>query len=522
MIGSKGKILWADDEIELLRPHVLYLEEKGYAVTPVTNANDAIQLLRQGNFDLVLLDEMMSGKDGLAALVEMKELNPLLPVIMITKSEEESLMEEAIGGKIDDYLTKPVNPSQILSICKKYLESRKIGSARVTRDYAAEFHAIALQMMDKLTWQDWRDIYLKLVDWELELERYPDLGLLDTLSEQKRSCNIEFARFVERNYQEWINQSTDAPVLSAGVINKHLAPLLAQNRRVLFIIIDNMRLDQWLAIETLLFPYYHISKEYYFSILPTATPFSRNAIFSGLFPADIERKYPDLWTKGSEDDFSRNRYERQLMDFQLQSLGIHLTPEPKYIKILESQEGKNLEKNLSSYLQSALLSVVINVVDIFAHNRSTSEILKEIVPDEAAFRSLTRSWFEHSFLFRILRSLARENLTIVLTSDHGSVRSMRGAKVIGDRETSTNLRYKFGKNIKCDEKYSIFVKNPRDYKLPSRGINVNYIIAKEDYYFVYPTNYHKYLNYYKDSFQHGGVSMEEMILPVIRLEPKLI
>jgi hypothetical protein len=277
-----------------------------------------------------------------------------------------------------------------------------------------------------------------------------------------------------------------------------------------------------LAIESLLFPYYNINKDYYYSILPTATPFARNAIFSGLFPADIERKHPDLWQKGSEDDFSRNRHERQLLDLQLKSLGFKFSQEPKYIKILESQEGKNLERNLSSYIQSPILSVVVNVVDIFAHNRSTSEILKEIVPDEAAFRSLTRSWFEHSFLFRVLRALANEKVTVIMTSDHGSIRSMRGAKVIGDKETSTNLRYKFGKNIKCDDKYAIYVKNPYEYKLPSRGININYIIAKEDFYFVYPTNYHKYLNYYKDSFQHGGVSMEEIILPVIKLDSKLL
>lgn len=516
----KGKILWVDDEIELLRSHILFLKEKGYLVTPVTNADDAIALLHQESFDLVLLDEMMSGKGGLEALVEIKEINPSLPVVMITKNEEESLMEDAIGSKIDDYLTKPVNPSQILLTCKKILERQKITGDRFTKDYTQEFHAIVTKMMDFLNWQDWLEVYQKLVGLEIELEQHPDLGLGEVLFEQKRSCNIDFGRFFEANYIQWVNGSSDAPVLSHQIVSKHIIPLIEGGKKIVFIIIDNMRLDQWLAIESLLFPYFHIRKDYYYSILPTATPYSRNAIFSGLFPSEVESKYKDLWTNGSEDDFSRNRYERQLLDLQLKSKGLDLKPEPKYIKILDSQEGKNLEKNLASYLQSPLLSVVVNIVDIFAHNRSTSDILKEIVPDEAAFRSLTRSWFTHSFLFRVLRLLAQEDVTVVMTSDHGSIRSMRGAKVIGDRETSTNLRYKFGKNIKCDSKHAIMVKNPKDYKLPARGVNVHYIIAREDYYFVYPTNYHKYLNYYKDSFQHGGVSMEEIILPVLKLDPK--
>lgn len=516
----KGKVLWIDDEIELLRSHVMFLEGKGFTVTPITNADDGIELLRKESFDLLLLDEMMTGKDGLEALVEIKELNPSLPVVMITKNEEESLMEEAIGSKIDDYLTKPVNPSQILSTCKRFLEGRKIEGDRITKDYASQFHAITTMLMQDLSWNEWLDIYLQLTQLEMELERYPDLGLNQILLEQKRSCNIEFGRFFENEYCDWVSGKKAGPVLSTDVIRKYAQPFVAKGKKVVFIIIDNMRLDQWLAIESLLFPYFHLSKEYYFSILPTATPYSRNAIFSGLFPLEVEQKYQDLWISGEEDDFSRNRYERQLLDLQFQSLDIKMNPEPKYVKILDSQEGKNLEKNLSSYLRSPWLSVVVNIVDIFAHNRSTSEILKEIVPDEAAFRSITRSWFAHSFLIRVLRLLSQEDVVVVMTSDHGSVRSMRGAKVIGDRETSTNLRYKYGKNIKCEDKYAILVKDPREYKLPTRGINVNYIIAREDYYFVYPTNYHKYLSYYKDSFQHGGVSMEEIILPILFLEPK--
>ncbi|HDZ13007.1 MAG TPA: PglZ domain-containing protein, partial [Bacteroidetes bacterium] len=414
----------------------------------------------------------------------------------------------------------PVNPSQILSTCKKFVESRRIEGDRLTRDYPVQFNQMVLSIMNAATWQDWLAIYSRIVDWELELDRYPDLGLKTVLDDQKKSANIEFGRFIEKVYLSWINDSNDAPSLSVDIIAEDVAPLLAGGKKVAFIIIDNMRLDQWLSIESFLFPYFDVTRKHYFAIIPTATPFARNAIFSGLFPIEIEQKYPDLWSNGADDDFSRNRYERQLLDFQLQEMGFDLKPEPKYIKILDISEGRDLERNIKSYMQTRLLSIVVNFVDIFSHNRSTSDILKEIVPNEAAFRSLTRSWFEHSYLYPVLRILAEEGFTVVMTSDHGSVRAMRGAKVVGDRETSTNLRYKFGRNLKCDNKNAFYIKDPQKYKLPTRGININYIVAKEDFYFVYPTNYHQYLNYYKDSFQHGGISMEEMILPVLRLDPK--
>jgi len=520
MAMEKGKILWVDDEIELLRPHIIFLQGRGYQVTPVTNAEDALSLLKSGGaFDLVLLDEMLNGMDGLTALSAMKEVSPSLPVIMVTKSEEESLMEEAIGAKIDDYLTKPVNPSQILLVCKKILESRKIEGERLSRDYTAEFANISRALCQPLTWSDWIEIYVKLCEWEVELDQHPDLGLRQTLWDQKRQCNAEFARWVERNYQSWIHEG-NGPTLSVEVVARYLQPLLKAGEKVVFIVIDNLRLDQWMIIEPLLYPYFKSTRHHYYSILPTATPFARNAIFSGLFPAEIQRAFPEIWEKGVDDESSRNRYERQLFDNQLRRLGLELKPEPKYIKILDVQEARNTEKNIASYANLPLTSLVFNFVDILAHSRSDSEVLKEMTPDESAFRSLTASWFQHSSLFRILKELAHSGTKVVLTTDHGSIRSLRGAKVIGDRETSTNLRYKFGKSLKCDPKQAIIVKNPADYKLPTQGINTNYLIAKEDYYFVYPTNYHHYLNYFRDSFQHGGVSMEEMILPVVVMERK--
>lgn len=519
MSASKGLILWVDDEIELLRPHIIFLEARGYQVTPVANAEDALILIKEHSFDLVLLDEMLNGMDGLTALSEIKEIHPMLPVIMVTKSEEESLMEEAIGSKIDDYLTKPVNPSQILLICKKILEARKFESEKLSKEYVLKFNEIALKLMQPLNWQEWIHLYVKLAEWEVELDRYPDLGLRQTLLDQKRECNVEFAKFIEREYPNWI-QYGERPLLSPDLVSKVLLPLLPTRRPVVFLVMDNLRLDQWLAIEELLYPYFKLTKSYYYSILPTATPYSRNAIFSGLFPGDLEQRFPEIWEKGNDDDTSRNRYEHQLLDKQLERYGVRLKPEPKYVKILDAAEAHNLEKNISSYARLPLLSIVLNFVDFLAHSRSDSEVLKEIAPDEPAYRSLTRSWFEHSHIFRILKELSKTDNIIILTSDHGSIRSRHGAKVIGDKETSTNLRYKYGRSLKCDAKYAVNIRQPQTYCLPSRRLNTNYLIAKEDYYFVYPTEYHHYLSYYRDSFQHGGISMEEMILPIIQLEAK--
>jgi len=517
---SQKIILWVDDEIEFLQPHILFLREKKYQVETASNADDALELIRTKKIDLVLLDEMMPGKDGLSALGEIKTIKPGLPVIMITKNEEESLMEDAIGSKVDDYLTKPVNPSQILMACKKFLESRDISQRKLTESYSQKINEISLRLMQPLDFQDWVDIYLKLSSWDLELPSGEDQQMREVIYDQRRECNVEFGKYIEKNYQDWINRETDRPRLSVDIVKDFVYPEMSKGKKVVFMVIDCLRLDQWLTLEPFFYENFNVSKDYYFSILPTATPFARNAIFSGLYPLDIERRYPDLWAQGEDDDYSRNRYEDKLMYDQLRVLGIKLKTEPRYLKVLNSEDARNLEKNLNSFLDAPMLSVVVNFVDILAHSRSDLPILKEIAPDEPSYRSLTRSWFEHSSLYNIFKMLARQEVTILLTSDHGSVRSLRGTRVIGDRETSTNLRYKFGRNLKADSKHAIFVKNPRDYKLPQRNFNLNYIIAKEDFYFVYPTNYHKYLAYYRDSFQHGGVSLEEMILPLVKLQPR--
>ena len=517
---EKKKLLWVDDEIDLLKSHIIFLEGRGYTVVPVSNGDDAISLIQKGHFDIVLLDEMMAGRDGLSTLEGIKEVEPNVPVVMVTKSEEETLMNEAIGHRIDDYLTKPVNPSQILSACKRLLESRKIQEQQVAKDYVAEFNRLRAQMATgQMSWREWIDVHKSLSEWDLLLDRFPDVGLKQTQEDQKKECNHAFAKYVAENYRHWIGEK-DPPVLSVDVVAEHLYPLLLAKKHVFFVVIDCMRLDQWLAIEAILADYYDITKHYYYSILPTATPYSRNALFSGLHPGEIAKNYPDLWMPGTADDQSKNRHERQLLDRQLKKMGLSLYPEPKYVKVLDVKEAANVHRKLSAYYEIPLVSMVFNFLDILAHGRSESEILQEIAPDESAFRSLMRSWFLHSHLFEILKALSKRDVTVVVTTDHGSVLCTRGTKAFGKKDTSTNLRYKYGNNLRCDTKQALLIKKPEDYKLPAYSFNTTYIIAEEDFYFVYPTKFHEYQRQYRNSFQHGGISLEEMILPVAVMRPK--
>ena len=519
MEALKKKILWVDDEIDLLRSHLLFLEERGYSVSGISSSLDAVELIKKETFDLVLLDEMMPGKGGLMLLTEIKDLKPALPVIMITKSEEERLMDEAIGKRIDDYLTKPVNPSQILSACKKILERQKIQQGQITQEYVIDSNHIRSLLSGPLSWQDWIEIQSKLVKWDIELDQSEDAGLKQSHEDHKQECNTEFVKFIERQYLGWLKDG-DRPPLSVDVVSNFIAPKLRSQEKVVFIVMDSMRLDQWAAIEPLLFDFFDIERDHYYSILPTATPFARNAIFAGLYPSEIARMYPKLWRKGSDDEGSLNRYEPQLLEHQLEKIGFQLHPEPKYAKILDVAEARELAKQIVSYRDTPLASIVFNFVDILSHGRSESEILQEIAPNESALRSLIRSWFIHSELFTILKTVAQWEHTVVLTSDHGSILSMKGTTVYGDRETSTNLRYKYGQNLRCDEKHALFIRDPDEFKLPTVGLNSNFIIAKEDYFFLYPTKYHKYKRQFQGSFQHGGISLEEMIIPVAIMRPK--
>jgi CheY-like chemotaxis protein/disulfide oxidoreductase YuzD len=521
---KKNKILWVDDEIELLRAHIIFLNEKGYDVETVTNGEDAITEVRNKQFDLIFLDEMMPGLGGLETLSRIKEINSNIPVVMITKSEEESLMHDAIGSKISDYLIKPVVPSQVLMVCKKILESKQISVEYVAKDYLNDFNEISRQLMLGPDYSDWIDIYLKLVNWDMELDIHPEVDLRQSLIDQKKECNQEFARFIEKKYADWINSvgGEDTPQLTVEITEKHVLPHVVKNEGpVFYFVIDCLRLDQWLVMEKQISDLFNIQKDYYYSILPTATPYARNALFAGLFPSDIEKNYPELWVNSNDDENSMNKHEKELLQALLNRKKINLNNELKYIKIIDPEYGRTFEQNVLSHKKSHFVAVVVNFLDMIAHGRSDSQILKEIAPDESAYRSLTNSWFMHSYLLNSFKAIATiPKAKIIVTTDHGSIRSMRGSKVLGDREASTNLRFKFGRNLKVDDKHAIFVKNPLDYKLPKRGVAVSYIIAKEDYYFVYPTDYHKFLSYYKDSFQHGGISLEEMILPVITMESK--
>lgn len=521
---KRNKILWVDDEIELLRSHIIFLNEKGYEVDTATNGEDAIAEVKNKQYDLIFLDEMMAGLGGLETLQQIKEFNSSIPVVMVTKSEEESLMHDAIGSKISDYLIKPVLPSQVLLVCKKFLESKKISGEYVQKDYLNAFNEINHLLTLDPNYTDWMEIYLKLVNWDMELDEHPEIDLRQMLVEQKKECNQAFAKFVEKNYKKWVDstEKDEAPILSPQIVDEYVLPQLKNfDGPLFFFVIDCLRLDQWLVMEKHLTGLFNIKKDYYYSILPTATPYARNALFAGLYPSEIEKHYPDLWTTMSDDENSMNKYEKDLLQLLLNRRKVTLKNDLKYMKIIDPDVGRAFEQNILSHKKTNFMAVVVNFLDMIAHGRSDSEILKEIAPDEAAYRSLTNTWFQHSSLLNTFRAVASiPKARIVLTTDHGSIRTQRGAKVLGDKEASANLRFKFGRNLKVDDKHAIYIKNPSDYKLPKRGVTISYIISKEDFYFVYPTEYHKYLSYYKDSFQHGGISMEEMILPVVTMESK--
>ena len=524
MAEEKAKILWIDDEIELLKPHIILLEQRGYHVNTSTNGEDAIEMVRGTHYGLIFLDESMVGMSGLDTLPLLKQIDPVTPVVMVTKNEAESLMEEALGSKIDDYLTKPVNPAQILAACKKFIESERITQERLTQDYLVGFNEIRSKMMDRLDWQDWKEIFEKLVKWSIELDRHPELGFLSTLEDQWRECNVQFSKFIEDNYQYWVENenNADVPIMSPHINDKYLLPLLKTGKTTVFFVIDCLRADQWLVISELLSPYFSFDLDYYLSIIPTATPYARNAIFSGLFPIDIQKYYPQWWLGEPYDEsHKQNAYEKELLEEYISRRRLKLKNNFTYLKIHETEFGKRVESDIKRLAKQHLTAIVVNAVDMIAHSRSDYAILKEIAPDEAAYRSLTRSWFQHSSLFGMLKQLAEmKDVQILLTTDHGSIRCMRGVKVLGDRDTTTCLRYKFGRNVKADERHAIQLKELQKFKLPKAGVTVNNIIAKEDYYFVYPTDYHHYLQRYRDSFQHGGVSLEEMIIPIVNLKQR--
>lgn len=510
-------ILWADDEIDQLKAHIIFLEEKGFEITPVTNGDDAVSMIRKHAFDIVFLDEQMPGMDGLATLEKIKNEQPSLPVVMITKSEEESIMEDAIGGQISDYLIKPVNPNQILLTVKRILDRKRLQQARSAQSYLQQFNNMSERFSSRSGWKDWVDIYRQLTRWEMELED-GDEGLMQILSDQFQQANHEFSRFIESEYRGWLKQPSDErPPLSPDVMKRYVWPQMGREKPVFFFLIDCMRYDQWLLFERILSSHFRIETDYYYSILPTATPFSRNAIFSGMMPLQIARRFPDLWEMGQEEH-SLNQHEEELLKRLLERNGFGESL--KYEKILQAEEAKRLADRIVNYTQTDLTTIVYNFVDTLVHSRSDSDVLRELAPNASAFRSIAESWFQHSALLQMFRELSSHDVTIVVTTDHGAVRALRDTKVFGDRDTATSLRYKYGRNLRADDSAAIFIDKPEEYQLPVSSSANSFIIAREDYYFVYPTNYNKFQNLYRDTFQHGGATMEEMILPVATLRPK--
>ncbi|MCF8464217.1 MAG: PglZ domain-containing protein [Flavobacteriales bacterium] len=510
------RILWADDEIDLLKPHLLFLKEKGFDVETATNGDDALDLFDEQEFDIVFLDENMPGLSGLETLVQMKNKNARVPVVMITKSEEEHIMEEAIGSKISDYLIKPVNPNQILLTIKKNLDKKRLIAEATSHSYQREFREIGMRLGDRLNYQEWKDIYRKLVHWELELERSKEDGMSEILASQKTEANAQFFKFVENNYLDWMSgTSEDNPTMSHTVFKNKIAPKIGKGKPTFMLLIDNLRWDQWEIIRPAVLDMFKLeSEDIFLSILPTATQYSRNAIFAGLTPLDIERRFKDKWLN-DEDEGGKNMYEEDFLKDQMQRL--NLGQKYSYNKITKHQAGKKLVESIPNMMNNDLNVIVYNFVDMLSHARTEMEMIRELADDEAAYRSITLSWFQHSPLKDMMERIAEYDVNVVITTDHGTVRVQEPSKVIGDKNTNTNLRYKQAKNLNYEAKDVFAVKNPHDAYLPKVNVSQSFIFAKEDKFFAYPNNYNYYVNFYRNTFQHGGISLEEMMIPIVHL-----
>ena len=514
---SEIRILWVDDEIDLLKPHIIFLEKKGYSVTECTNGADAIDLVEEKKFDIVFLDENMPGINGLETLAHIKQKQANLPIVMITKSEEEYIMEEAIGSKISDYLIKPVNPNQILLSLKKNLENSRLISEKTTSNYQQEFRKISMDLSMANSYKEWSDLYKKLVHWELELENINDPGMLGILESQKSEANNQFYKFIKKNYQDWLT-SDDKPTFSHTLFKDYVVPHLNNKQGVLWIVIDNLRYDQYRILEPFINNYYKKQEEHtYYSILPTATQYARNAIFSGLMPLEMEKKYPNLW-KNDTDEGGMNLFENEFLSSQIERLNLNIRHE--YYKITNLKSGRELADNFNGTKQNDLTAVVYNFVDMLSHSKTEMEVIKELAGDDKAYRSLTVSWFKNSPLFEIIQKAQHLGQKLIITTDHGTINCKKPTKVIGDKNISSNLRYKTGRSLSFEEKDVFAVRNPKDIYLPSIAINSPFIFAKEDLFFAYPNNYNHFVNYYKNTYQHGGISLEEMIIPCVVYEPK--
>lgn len=518
-MDNTTRILWVDDEIDMLKPHILFLEQKGYAVDTTNNGDEALDKVRETIYDIVFLDENMPGLSGLETLQRLKEIRESLPVVMITKSEEERIMEDAIGEQIADYLIKPVNPNQILLSLKKSLQSRRFVSERTTSNYQQEFRKISLELSEVRTWSDWTQLYKKLVYWEMALEKLEDEGLQQILISQKEEANNLFARFVERDYQDWIEDAEDAPMLSHRLIKQEVAPILRNGERVMMVVIDNLRYDQWKVIQPMVEEYFRVESENtFFSILPTATQFARNALFAGMMPSTISKKFPDKWVDDTGDE-GKNKHEEFFLRAQMELLGLK-DKKVSYTKVANHQSGKKLSDSFANTRNFDLNVVVYNFVDMLSHSKTEMEVIKELADDDRGYRSLTESWFKNSPLLALMRQIAETNDRVMITTDHGTINVTEPSKLVGQRDLSTNLRYKAGRNMNYEKRDVFAMEDPEKFGLPKRNLSDEYVFAKSDKFFAYPNNYNHYVKYFKNTYQHGGLSMEEMIIPYVWMRGK--
>ena len=517
---SFPKILWVDDEIDSLTSQILFLENKGYQITTRTNGYDALEYMKDHFVDVVLLDETMPGISGLQTLQQIKELNGQLPVVLVTKNEAENLMDEAIGRQITDYLIKPVNPNQVWLSLKKIIDNKRLVAETTTAAYQQEFQRLFNALNSGPGHQEWMDIYRKLVFWELEMEKSDSPEMREVFQTQKQEANTEFFKFISKHYASWLSpKSTDAPIMSHNLMKFKVLPHLEKGTPLFFVLIDNLRFDQWKAIQPVFAESFRIHEEdTFYSILPTATQYARNAIFAGMLPADIHKKFPQYW-KHDDEEGGKNLHEEDLLREQLKNAG-HAGIRFSYTKITNNQDGQKLVDNMHNLMQNDLNVIVYNFVDMLSHARTEMEVLKELAGDEASYRSLTVSWFEHSPLLQALRKIAEKKINLIVGTDHGSTRVKTPAKVIGDKQTTANLRYKHGRNLNYEPREVLAFRDPREAGLPVPSINSSFIFAKEDLFLCYPNNYNHFVNYYRNTFQHGGISLEEMIIPLARMSNK--
>lgn len=518
-MNTTVEILWVDDEIESLKSQMLFLKNKGYHVTPLSNGYDALELLKEKSVDVVLLDESMPGLTGLETLTRIKEMNPNLPVVMITKNEAENIMEDAIGGQITDYLIKPVNPNQVLLSLKKIMDSKRLVSEKTTTAYQQDFRNLFMALSANPNHEEWKELYKRLVYWELEMGKSDSEEMMEILQQQKAEANTEFYKYIAKNYADWIKDGKNGPLFSHRVFEQKIAPHLQQGKPTFLVVIDNLRLDHWKAIQPILSELFRLTEEdQYYSLLPTATQYCRNALFAGMLPVDIAKHFPLEW-KNDDEDGGKNLYEEIFLRNQLKHLKLDKL-KTQYIKITNNDNAKAMEDSIHNCLTNDLTVIVYNFVDMLSHARTEMEVLKELAGDEISYRSLVVSWFEHSPLFRALRKIADKGIQVLLTTDHGSVRVKTPSKCVGDRATTTNLRYKHGRNLQYEQRDVLAFRDPKHAGLPTPNVSSTFIFAKEDVFLCYPNNYNHFVNYYRGTFQHGGISLEEMIVPIVRMESK--